>query len=168
MIWGLVNFHAYLSLLISREQQSNSSKTERNQLHVRPAARHTRILTKPTSVSVFRRSLHFYRLGCFCSPLHPHPPSTSNLWTVSDLSILNPRCFQFQCDPTMNYIYKSNYIEISINDICSKFYNKKIFILTFCNFLVMHIFQVSSLFLLNLSYVSSSFSTAVSPPLSNI
>lgn len=75
----------------------------------------------------------------------------------------------------MNYICKSNYIEISwgsINDICSNFYNnnnnKKIFILTFCNFLVMYIFQVSSLFLLNLSCVSNSFSTAVSPPLSNI
>lgn len=56
----------------------------------------------------------------------------------------------------------------SVNDICSNFYNKKICILTFCNFLVMCIFQVSSLSLVNLYFVSNSFSTAVSLPLSNI
>lgn len=90
-IWVLINFHVFLSFLISRQQQSNSSKIKRNQLHIRPAPGHIRSLTKPTSVSVFRRPLKFYRLGWSCSPLHPY--SASNLWTVSDVSILNSGCF---------------------------------------------------------------------------
>lgn len=88
-IWVLVNFQVYLSFLISREQQSNSSKIKRHQRHVRPAAGRTRVLTKPTSVAVFRRPLNFYSLGWFCSPLHAYTPPLTPVHQTSEPCLIS-------------------------------------------------------------------------------
>lgn len=78
-IWVLINFHVFLSFLISREQQSNSSKIKRNQLHVRPAPGHIGSLTKPTSASVFRRPLKFLQAWLILF-------STAPLWHIKPLN----------------------------------------------------------------------------------
>lgn len=55
---GSVSFSCvFVIFFMSREQQNNSSKIERNELHIRPAAGRT--ITKSTSVSVLRRPLYF-------------------------------------------------------------------------------------------------------------